>query len=151
MHIEGTIPTTVGEVRYAITDGKHVCISSSRCCVRNCYYDVALHLFLQPSNQWDTQEYGKPFDWHNPYVNRRTEQGGRNWDKQPSSSAKTALKTALMTAWMAFIPQHPELLKEAEKKDLDSKILGITEKIAGLEGQIEKLKAERTSLELRSA
>jgi hypothetical protein len=150
MHIEGELISLVGRVRYVITDGKHVCLSGPELVVRRCVYDVSLHLFQQPTGEWDTQEFGKQPDWHNPYVNRR-DNGRRDWDKHPSDSAKKALKAALMSAWSVFIPQHPELLKAAEKEHLEGKILTCEEKITELEQKISVLREEKENIQIKLA
>jgi hypothetical protein len=138
--IEVALNTKYGSLTAAVTDNDHVSIQSGALnttplVVRGVEYHAHIHLHWIADKQiWDT----KPGEYI--YISRS---GG----KDPSWPARKTVQEAMVAAWVEYVTEHPEVLRQAHIQHLGRELTGLDEQIIETEVKLTQLRKAREEMD----
>ncbi len=136
---EGTIETSIGTVRFHMTNATHVYLytkqPAEKVTIRQIPYKLNYHCYLQ-NEQWDRNA-NDLNAWAEPGLSRKDKYA------ETSHAARKTAREILNKAWAAHLAAHPELTRLAaaanaedlierlqdELDDLESKAAAVKEKL----------------------
>ena len=124
---EGTIETSIGTVRFHMTNATHVYLyteqPSEKVVIRQIPYKLNYHCYLA-DGVWDRNH--DMTSWNEPGLSRKDKYA------DTSTPARKTARAILNKAWTEFIAAHPEVARAAAASNSDA--------------EIERLQAELTDL-----
>ena len=137
---EGTIETSIGTVRFHMTNATHVYLyteqPAEKVTIRQIPYKLNYHCYLQ-NGQWDRNA-DDLHAWAEPGLSRKDKYA------ETSHAARKTARETLNKAWAAHLAAHPELTRLAAATDADDQIERLTAELTDL---IDKTAAAKVKLD----